>query len=263
MTPQDRCDIAAEITTAAGRLAQAYFSDLGNLRVSQKGHQDFISAADHAVEAFIRERLRSEFPSDGVIGEELEPVEGTTGFTWVIDPIDGTTNFVSNLPAWAVVLAGVQDDRTVCGLVYDPCHEELFVAMEGLGATLNGNRLKLGTGQDLRNGSLAVGFSNRRDTRGIARFITLLLEKGGVFARNGSGALSLAHVASGRFLGYVEQHMNAWDCLAGQLLIIEAGGRVELARANDMLRAGGRVVAAAPEVFDEVQDLADRAFVGR
>nr|WP_084355008.1 inositol monophosphatase family protein [Primorskyibacter marinus] len=252
--------MAAEITCAAGRLARAYFADLGNLCVSRKGHQDFVSAADHAVELLMRERLRSEFPDDAVIGEEHDPIEGTSGFTWVIDPIDGTTNFVSGIPAWTVVLAGVQDGRTVCGVIYDPCHDELFVAMEGKGAWMNREILQIGRGTDLLSGSLGLGYSNRRDARGVVRLIELLLARGGVFVRNASGALSLAYVASGRFLGYIEEHMNAWDCLAGQLLISEAGGRIEHQSTADILRDGGRIVVAAPGVFEEVQKLADSAF---
>lgn len=256
----ERMELATRVVRAAGRLAGAYFADLSNLRVSRKGHQDFVSAADFAVEQFMREQLLSEFPDDSIVGEEQQNIHGTSGFTWVIDPIDGTSNFVNNIPAWAVVLAGVENGRVVSGYIYDFCHDELYIAEKGEGATLNGTRLWMDVNADLHNGSIGYGFSNRRQYRGTVRFIELLLEQGGVFTRNGSGALSLAHVAAGRSIGYVEEHMNAWDCLAGQLLVLEAGGAIELQNVSDMIEIGGRVIASTRANFESLTKMADKSF---
>ena len=88
----------------------------------------------------------------------------------------------------------------------------------------------------------------------------MLVERGGIFYRNASGALMLAYVASGRLIGYVESHMNAWDCLAGQLLIAEAGGKIETQNAQQMLRDGGRVIASAPDIFEELVEIGDHGF---
>ena len=198
------------------------------------------------------------FPEDGIYGEEQEPTLGTSGFDWVIDPIDGTTNFVNGIPVWAVVLAGVADGRTQIGIVHDPNAGETFAATRGGGATLNGKPLHATYGKPLENGTVAVGYSNRVDPAAIVPVIAEIVSEGAMFHRNASGALSLAYVAAGRFLGYLEEHMNAWDCLAGQLLIQEAGGVIEDQDADEMIANGGRVVAGSSEVFLTLKAIADR-----
>lgn len=248
------------IAEEAGHLALSYFEAFDTLTIDRKGHQDFVSEADKNVEIAIRKALAESFPDDGIVGEEHAPTTGSSGFTWVIDPIDGTTNFIHGIPAWTVVIAGVSEARTQIGVIHDPIHRETYHARRGGGAFLNARAIRCLSGRSLREGSLGVGFSGRTSTEGILALVDIVLSEGGVFYRNASGALSLAYVASGKLLGYVEEHMNAWDCLAGQLLVEEAGGSVEVQDADDMIANGGRVVVATAELFDEVVALADRAY---
>jgi myo-inositol-1(or 4)-monophosphatase len=255
-----RAALCAEIARKAGELALSYFSDQASLTVDAKGHQDFVSQADREVETMTRHLLSGAFPDDGIVGEEHAPLEGTSGFTWVIDPIDGTANFVNAIPAWTVVIAGVAEGRTQIGVTHDPCHDETFVAIRGKGATLNGAPLRMDNTRALSEGTVGVGYSNRVDAGGILRVVQGLGERGAMFHRNASGALSLVYVAAGRFLGYVEEHMNAWDCLAGQLIVAEAGGRIEAQDADAMIANGGRVVVGTPAVFDDLVTLADETF---
>ena len=245
-----KCDIGLEIAKSAGELALDYFRQIETLKIERKGPQDFVSEADKSVELHVRAALEKAFPEDGIVGEEHDPKPGTSGFTWVIDPIDGTTNFISSIPAWTVVLAGVSEDETKIGIIYDPCHDESFVALKNRGARLNGKILGPLEKGDLKEGSVGVGFSNRVDHSGILNFVTKILEEGGVFHRNASGALSLAYVSAGRLLGYAEEHMNAWDCLAGQLLVAEAGGGIEEQSSDQMIKNGGRVIVGAPGVYE-------------
>jgi len=256
----EKCERAQAITREAGELALGFFRQQDSLRVDRKGHQDFVSQADREVEVLVRQRLAEAFPGDGIVGEEHAPTPGSTGFTWVIDPIDGTTNFINGIPAWTVVLAGVSGGQTQIGITHDPIHQETFVAIRGGGATLNGQPLQVPTGLGLRDGSIGVGFSNRVPTDGVANLVRAILDEGGVFSRNASGALALAYVAAGRLLGYSEEHMNAWDCLAGQLLVAEAGGNIEAQDADEMINHGGRVVVGVPGVFDDLVRVSDRAF---
>jgi len=267
MNPSDeigeRYRAAQRIAAEAGTLALDYFRRFGSLNIDRKGHQDFVSEADRNVEIAIRAALSEAFPEDAIVGEEAAPRPGTSGFTWVIDPIDGTTNFIHGIPAWTVVLAGVRSGQTEIGVVHDPVHGEMHHACRGGGAFTNDRRINCTRGRSLREGSLGVGFSGRTTTEGILKLITAILAEGGVFYRNASGALSLADVAAGKLLGYCEEHMNAWDCLAGQLLVAEAGGRIEAQDADAMIARGGRVVVACPDVFDHVLRLADDAFGSR
>ncbi len=260
MQLEDRCAKAQRIAQEAGALALRYFRRPENLRVDRKGHQDFVSQADREVERLVRAQLADGFPDDGIVGEEEAPSPGQSGFTWVIDPIDGTTNFINGIPAWTVVLALVHSGQTHVGVVHDPCHDETFVAMRERGATLNGDRLTVPQGLTLEDGTTGIGFWNRVRTEGTMRLMQGLFDEGGIFLRNASGALSIAYVAAGRLLGYVEEHMNAWDCLAAQLIVEEAGGGVEEQDADKMIGHGGRVVVGVPGVFDALVRQSDAAF---
>lgn len=256
----ERRDFAIEVCEEAGVIAQNYFADRDSLVVDQKGAQDWVSEADKNVETFIRQRIEEAWPEDGVFGEEHGAVTGESGFDWVIDPIDGTTNFVNGIPAWTIVLAGVIEGKTTIGVIRDPNVDETFVATRGEGAILNGSRMRVASGVALRDGTVAVGYSNRIETRHVVPVIADLVEHGAMFHRNASGALSLAYVAAGRLLGYVEEHMNAWDCLAGQLLVSEAGGVIEDQNADVMIRDGGRVIVGTPDVFETLLEIAESAW---
>ncbi|MCI5111244.1 MAG: inositol monophosphatase [Marivita sp.] len=257
---ENRQEFAIGLCHDAGQLALSYFKDRTRLVVDKKGRQDWVSEADRNVETFIRERLHQAWPDDGVYGEEHEPTLGTSGFDWVIDPIDGTTNFVNGIPAWTIVLAGVAQGRTEVGVIHDPNVRETFAALRGAGATLNGTSMQVAGGTPLNSGTVAVGYSNRVEAAHVIPMISDLIDAGAMYHRNASGALSIAYVAAGRLLGYVEEHMNAWDCLAGQLMVEEAGGRVEQQDATGMIRDGGRVVVGTPDVFETLVRFADRAW---
>jgi len=255
-----RYEFAKGLAREAGEKALEYFRSVGELVIEQKGAQDLVSNADRDVETFIRARLAARFPDDAIVGEEQDNVAGTSGYTWVIDPIDGTANFLTAIPAWCVVLAVVHDDTTKVGVIFEPSANEMFAATLGGGAELNGAPIKVSATRGLDTGSLGLGMNGRTPASQVISFMELLVEKGGIFFRNASGALMLAYVAAGRLIGYAEPHMNAWDCLAGQLLVAEAGGRLEKQSADQMLQTGGRVVCSAPAIFDELIEMSDRAF---
>lgn len=254
---------AVELAKQAGEIALDYFRHIETLTVETKGHQDLVSEADRNVETFIRDALRARYPDDGIVGEEHAPTAGMSGFDWVIDPIDGTANFVRGIPAWTVVIAGTRAGRTEIGVVHDPCANETFHGRRGGGAFLNGRPLRASASTSLGDGSVGTGFSNRREVRNILVFIAALVDEGGVFFRNASGALMLAYVASGRLIAYVEEHMNAWDCLAGLLLVEEAGGRIARPDPETVLAQGTVVIAACAGVFGRVDQLCEAAFSPR
>lgn len=256
----ERTRSAEQIAREAGVLAMEYFRRLGALKIEAKGHQDFVTEADREVELLIRARLGERWPEDAIVGEEHAPKSGSSGLTWVIDPIDGTANFVSAMPFWCVVIAGVADGQTQIAVIHDPGHDETFVAQRGTGATLNGASIRVRQGAGMGDGTISVGSSRRSPPSQLASLLQSIVEAGGVFQRLGSGALGLAYTANGRYLGYSESYMNAWDCLAGQLLIEEAGGTVERQDADQMITQGGRVIAAPPSIFPTLERLTTAAF---
>jgi myo-inositol-1(or 4)-monophosphatase len=159
-----------------------------------------------------------------------------------------------------VVIAGVQGGVTQVGVIHTPCRGDTYVAVAGQGAQLNGQPLVLNDKRSLSQGTVGVGYSNRVADQGIVDLVTGLVAEKAMFHRNASGALSLAYVAVGKLLGYSEEHMNAWDCLAGQLIVAEAGGRVEVQDADTMIRDGGRVVVGTPVIFDRLLEISIKAF---
>ena len=262
MASEEKIEFSISLCQSAGLLARDYFTHRDQLRVDEKGPHDWVSEADRKVESFIREKIADAWPDDRIVGEEHGAAAGANGFTWVIDPIDGTTNFLNGIPTWTIVLAGVAEGKTQFGVVHDPIYGETFSALRGSGAKLNGQTVHVAEGKSLDEGTVGLGYSNRISPENVTSIVNALVVRGTMFNRNASGALSLAYVAAGRLLGYVEEHMNAWDCLAGQLLVTEAGGVVEDQNADEMIREGGRVIAGAPQVFGELKSIAIPAWGG-
>ena len=207
------------------------------------------SNADREVEALVRHLIAADFPDDGIIGEEDAQKPGSTEFTWVIDPIDGTMPFLSGLPHWCVAIALVERNRTVAAATFAPVSDELFDARFEGGFRCNGTRQAVSATLGLTGAMTAIGASHRTAVETVSVTLSRLMDAGGIFYRNGSGAIMLAEVAAGRLAGYFDPHMNAWDCLGGLLMVEEAGGCVEAFEMDAMLSEGGRVLAAAPRAF--------------
>lgn len=241
-----RLALAQTIARAAGAIALGYFRDRQNLKIDTKlNGQDVVSIADKEVELFLRREIAAAFPGDGILGEEFGLQPGGSGFLWVMDPIDGTSPFVNGIPAWCVSIAVMQADTTVAGVIFAPSTGELYAARRGAGATLDGVRLVLSDDVTLQTGVMGLGANHRVPARQVADFVERLLDSGGMFIRNGSGALMLAYVAAGRLAAYYEPHMNAWDCFAGLLMVEEAGGWIHDPAQWPGLEEGGPVIAGS------------------
>ncbi|MGS2723914.1 inositol monophosphatase family protein [Porticoccus sp. GXU_MW_L64] len=252
---QQKYAFAQQLAQEAGTLALGYFRDLSSLTLQSKGVQDMATEADINTEKLIRQRLAQAYPEDGFFGEETgaELSQDDAQGIWVVDPIDGTHPFVSGMALWCISIAYVQNDRVELGVIYDPNQDELFTACRGQGTFLNGQPIQPSKSQGINDGLTGIGFSNRVPHQQVLDFLTHFLQRGGAYHRLGSGALSIAYVACGRLIGYVEQHMNAWDCLAGLLLVSEAGGQCEdFPCDRQSLPLGQRVVAAAPGVYQQL-----------
>ncbi len=255
-----RLAIAEALAREAGAHALRRFHRLDRLTVERKGLQDIVSTADREVEALVRGRLATLLPEDAVLGEEHGMTEGASGAIWVVDPIDGTWCFLNGIGAWCVSIACVIEGRVEIGVIHDPCSGEMFAASRGGGARLDGRPMRVADARSLEDGTLSVGFSHRSRAEEVGPLIGELLARGGMYHRHGSGALGLAWTACGRLIGYLEPHMNSWDCLAGLLLIEEAGGFVNDFLSGDGLLAGNPVVAGPPGLRETIEDLARRHF---
>lgn len=252
-----RFDLACALAREGGALALHYFHHRARLVIEAKASARLtMSCADREVEDLIRSAITTAFPDDAILGEEGGAAPGDSGFQWVIDPIDGTSPYLAGLPHWCVVIALVQEGQTVAGVTLHPLSGDLYAAIRGQGATLNGAPMACNPQHRLDNSLVAIGASHRTDPDHLAGIVRGLMRRGGIFYRNGSGALMLAQVASGALGGYYEPHMNPWDCLAGVLMVTEAGGQA-LPVTNDA--SGGPVLAAAAGVFETLREVVNSA----
>jgi myo-inositol-1(or 4)-monophosphatase len=246
---------AVRACRAAGRLQMA---SLGKLqKVEHKGEIDLVTAVDRQSEDRIVGILTRAFPGHGILAEESPPTSGKSGHLWVVDPLDGTTNYSRGFPVFCVSIALAQRGRVVAGAVYNPVLNELFTAIRGGGARLNGRRLQVSAQEDLDGAFLATGFpydirrSKRNNLDHFTRFATRCL----AIRRAGSAALDLAGVACGRFDGYWELKLKPWDLAAGTLLVTEAGGRVSSMEGRSWTLKQGGVIASNGRVHRRMLDV--------
>lgn len=246
----ERYAFALTLIRDAGDLAHGYFRQRDSLTIKSKGAQDMASEADLNTELLIKERLAAGFPEDAFFGEETgistyAPGQGI----WVVDPIDGTQPFISGLSSWCVSIAFVQDNELKFGMVYAPARDELFAGGIDFPATLNGRPVERHPGRSVREGICGVGYSPRVKPDEFLPMFGRLLHAGGMFYREGSGALTLCYVASGRLLGYIEPHINSYDCLGAIAVIRAAGLKTNDFLADDGLNRGNRVIAGNDAVY--------------
>ena len=249
-----RFEAACAIAREAGALARTLFESRTAGTYSLKGHQDFLTEADGEVERLIAGRLEARFPEDAFYGEEHGGAFGAR--TWIVDPIDGTANFARGIAHFCVSIALVDEGTPTLGVIYHPVLDELFAARRDAGATLNGKPIRVSGATDIRQATIELGWSLRRPISAYAEMVARVLATGAGISRCGSGALGLAYVAAGRSDGYAELHINAWDVLAGILIVEEAGGWVNDFLANDGLRRGNPVLACTPALRPILLDAA-------
>jgi len=213
------------IAREAGELLMGYFAR--HVKVEYKGDVDLVTEADRASEALILDRLQARFPRHDVMGEEGARRETGSDYKWYVDPLDGTTNFAHGFPVFCISMGLEHKGELIAGVIHDPTRGEMFSAEKGSGAYLNQRRIHVSKTTKLAESLMGTGFPShkRHQSPNIHFYHQITLRSHGV-RRAGSAALDLASVASGRFDGFWEFHLNAWDLAAGVLLVEEAGGQV-------------------------------------
>jgi myo-inositol-1(or 4)-monophosphatase len=221
--------------------------------IKTKSPGDYVTNVDQAAESLIIDMLSHSYPNHGFLGEESGETEQSSDaeYQWIIDPIDGTTNFIRKVPHWCISIACRYRGKTQVGVVYDPVRDEIFSAVKGQGAQLNGKRIRVSSLRNLDDSLLATGFPFRDETKldDYMTFFARLFPNCSDMRRAGSAALDLAYVAAGRFDGFWEFGLKPWDTAAGALLVAEAGGMVGDIQGNPNYEDSGSIVAANPKVF--------------
>ena len=229
---------------AAFILAEAASFDIG--KVEYKDRNDLVSYVDRASEAMLRTGLRAVLPNSGFIGEEGEDEDPTAEWRWIVDPLDGTTNFIHGIPAYCVSVALQRKEETVLGIVHDVPKGEVFHAILGEGAWLNGNPITVAKHHKMDSALIGMGFP--RDSGAVqADYLAALgtlLDCSHGLRRIGAAALDLAYVACGRLDAFFELGLKPWDVAAGVLLVKEAGGVVSDLQSGSNFLFGKQIVAS-------------------
>ena len=239
----------AAVRKSARSLARD-FGEVENLQISRKGPSDFVSSADLKAENTLYEELAKARPGYGFVMEERGVVEGTDkSHRWIVDPLDGTTNFLHGIPHFAVSVGLEREGVLVAGVIYNVVRDELFWAEKGAGAYLNDKRLRVAARADMRDALIATGtpFHGKPGHDVFLREVERVIAISAGVRRWGAASLDLAYVAAGRFDGYWERGLNAWDIAAGAVIVREAGGVVTEVDGGDFMKTGA-VLAANPSL---------------
>jgi len=253
---------AAEIAREAGALLMEHFRR--HVTVEYKGEADLVTIADRQSETLIRERIRRQWPTHDIMGEEGGLHDTGSEYRWYVDPLDGTTNFAHGFPVFCVSLALEYKGTRIVGVVFDPTRDELFTTERGGGAYLNHNRIHVSKVANLAECLVATGFPShkRHKNPNIFFYHQITLHTHGV-RRAGSAALDLCCVACGRFDGFWEFNLNPWDTAAGVLMVDEAGGKVSDFRGGPFQLNSRETLASNGLVHDALLGEFEQIFSGR
>ena len=205
------------------------FGEIEKLQVSLKGPGDFVTASDKKVEKIVIEELQKARPNYSILSEEIGEIKKDSEYRWIIDPIDGTANFLHGIPHFAISVGLEQNNEIICGVIYDPIKDELFVAEKGNGAYLNDKRLRVSARRKLSDCIIFTGgprhHAENRDLA-LSEYKKFSSEVYIPLRKMGSAALDMAYVAAGRCDGFWQRNLSYWDIAAGIILVKEAGGFV-------------------------------------
>ena len=205
------------------------FGEIEKLQVSLKGPGDFVTASDKKVEKILIEELQKARPNYSILSEEIGEINNDASFRWIIDPIDGTSNFLHGIPHFAISIGLEQDKEIICGIIYDPIKDEMFIAEKGNGSYINNKRMRVSSRTKLKDCIIFTGGPKREEKdRELAlkeynNFSSKVLIP---IRKLGSASLDMAYVAAGRCDGFWQRNLNYWDIAAGIILVKEAGGFV-------------------------------------
>ena len=231
------------------------FGEIEKLLVSVKGPGDFVTASDKKVEKILIDELIKARPSYSILSEEIGEIKNDENFRWIIDPIDGTSNFLHGVPHFAISIGLESEKEIICGIIYDPIKDEMFLAEKGNGSYLNNQRIRVSNRKKLENCMIFTGgprnSASDRETaiKEYEKFSSKVLVP---IRKMGSASLDLAYVAAGRCDGFWQRDLKYWDIAAGIILIKEAGGQISDFNGNDQFVANQTVLATNSKINEEM-----------
>jgi myo-inositol-1(or 4)-monophosphatase len=243
------------VKAGAGELTRFFNTQF---KISHKeGINNLVTEADHAAERAILEVIKSKFPGHYVLTEESGEIIQDSEYKWIVDPIDGTINFAHGIPICCVSVAVEKKGEIIMGAVYNPNLNEFFFAEKGKGATLNDNPIQVSEQTEAIRSCLVTGFPYTyiNMANGPLEIFERFIRKGVPVRRLGSAAIDLCWVAAGRFDGFYEHKLEAWDSAAGYLIVEEAGGKVTDFNGDKFSVYQHRILATNGKIHDEMLDV--------
>tara|TARA_B100000131_G_scaffold215683_1_gene207358 strand:- start:35 stop:841 length:807 start_codon:yes stop_codon:yes gene_type:complete len=244
---------ALDIAKQAGEIQLSYFGNIES--ISTKSTKiDLLTNADIKSENLLISKIRQKYPTHSIISEESNNTIKDSEYTWIIDPLDGTTNFAHNLPIFAVSIALQKANSTICGVVYNPAADKCFYAQAKQGAYLNDKKIHPSNSDSLSDCLLATGFPYLHDKKYDLSFSIFkdFYDNTRGLRRLGAAALDLCFVAMGRFDGFYEYNLNAWDICAGSLIAQEAGCEVTDWDGNNLPYDGSRILCSNKKIHSSM-----------
>ncbi len=231
-------------------------------KVSDKGLNQLVSYVDIEAEKQLVAGLQKILPNAGFITEENTIAQAQNELVWIIDPLDGTTNFIHQVPVYSISVALAKGNEILIGIVYELGRKELFTAWQGGGAWCNGNAIKVSNVQEMKHALLATGFpyATFEQMDNYLNVLKTLMQQSHGLRRMGSAAVDLAYTACGRFEGFFEYNLNAWDVAAGCLLVQEAGGTVTDFKGENNYLFGKSIIAGTHAIANKLHDIIDIEF---
>lgn len=230
----------------------------GEFKISNKeGVNNLVTEADHAAEKAIIDIIRQDHPDHFILSEESGEIIMDSEYKWIIDPIDGTVNFANSIPICCVSIALEKAGEMILGVVYNPLMNEMFFAQKGFGASLNDKKINVSDKTEVIKSCLVTGFpyTYLDEPNGPLQVFERFIRKGVPVRRLGSAAIDLCWVAAGRFDGFYEHKLQAWDSAAGFLIVEEAGGKVTDFEGNYYSPYQPHLLATNGNIHDEMLDV--------
>ena len=251
-------NIMVKACRKAGKVLIRDFGEIENLQISVKGPGDFVTASDKRVEKILIDELQKARPDYSIFSEETGEIKNEETSKWIIDPIDGTSNFLHGIPHFAISIGLEQKNEIICGIIFDPIKDEIFLAEKGNGAYLNNQRIRVSGRAKLSDSMIFTGGPRHNaedfdislsDYKKFSSKINIPLRK------LGSASLDMAYVAAGRCDGFWQRNLKYWDIAAGIILIKEAGGFVTDFQGTNKYVENKTIIAANAKISEKMIEL--------
>ena len=259
-----KINLMAKTCLKASRSLIRDFGEIENLQVSSKGPGDFVTSADKRTEKIIIEELQKAHPEFCIITEESGIINKSNNKNkWIVDPIDGTLNFLNGIPQFAISIAYEENNEVLCGIIFNPISNEMYVAEKGNGSYLNNSRIRVSKKKIIKDSLLVTGGpkqASKKKNEIFSEYIKISNKVTNI-RKFGSAALDIAYVACGRFDGYWQRELNYWDIAAGIIILKEAGGSVDFFEEQANYPLKKNILATNFNIHQELGDLIKKKYI--